>query len=110
MRLENYETIRYIHKPYSGITNDVNLTNKINQLIDKYADDFFKGTTAAVNFSVKYLGTIKTAQFTKAGFKLSGEINRFDYDLKWNKTLETGGLVVGDMVQIAANIELNQAK
>jgi polyisoprenoid-binding protein YceI len=66
--------------------------------------------TRDASFNVKYLGTIKTAQFTKAGFKLSGEINRFDYDLKWNKTLETGGLVVGETVQISANIELNQAK
>mgnify|MGYP003330213414 FL=1 len=66
--------------------------------------------TRDASFNVKYMGTIKTSQFTKAGFKLSGEINRFDYDLKWSKTLESGGLVVGDMVQISANIELNQAK
>lgn len=38
----------------ANITNDPNMTRKINELIDKYAEDFFKGTSAAVNFSVKY--------------------------------------------------------
>ena len=66
--------------------------------------------TKDVSFPVTYLGTIKTEKFTKAGFKLSGSINRFDYNLKWNNKLETGGLVVGETVQLAANIELNLAK
>ncbi len=66
--------------------------------------------TKDVTFPVTYLGTIKTEKFTKAGFKLSGSINRFDYNLKWNNKLETGGLVVGETVQLAANIELNLAK
>ena len=43
---------------------------------------------------------------TRAGFKLTGELNRFDYNLKWNKALEAGGLVVGETVKIIANIEL----
>lgn len=43
---------------------------------------------------------------TRAGFKLSGELNRFDYNLKWNKVMEAGGLVVGETVTINANIEL----
>ena len=66
--------------------------------------------TKDVSFPVKYMGTIKTAQFTKAGFKLNGTINRFDYNLKWDRKLETGGLVVGQDVQLSANIELNLAK
>jgi polyisoprenoid-binding protein YceI len=66
--------------------------------------------TKDVSFPVKYMGTIKTAQFTKAGFKLNGTINRFDYNLKWDRKLETGGLVVGQDVQLNANIELNQSK
>ena len=69
-----------------------------------------RDVTKDVSFPVKYMGTIKTAQFTKAGFKLNGTINRFDYNLKWDRKLETGGLVVGQDVQLTANIELNLAK
>jgi polyisoprenoid-binding protein YceI len=43
---------------------------------------------------------------TRAGFKLTGELNRFDYNLKWNKLMEAGGLVVGETVTINANVEL----
>ncbi|MFM9076125.1 MAG: YceI family protein [Bacteroidota bacterium] len=69
-----------------------------------------RDVTKDVTFPVTYLGTIKTEKFTKAGFKLTGSINRFDYNLKWNNKLETGGLVVGENVQLSANIELNLAK
>lgn len=47
---------------------------------------------------------------TKAGFKLSGKINRFDYNLKWNTVNDTGGAVVGETVEITANIELDKVK
>ena len=36
----------------------------------------------------------------KAGFEISGVINRKDYDLKWSATTEAGGLVVSDEVRI----------
>jgi hypothetical protein len=35
-------------------------------------------------------------------------VNRFDYGLKWDRTVEAGGLVVGQDVAILCNIELNQ--
>jgi len=44
----------------------------------------------------------------RAGFKLTGEVNRFEYGLKWSKVMEAGGLVVGETVTITANIELIQ--
>lgn len=70
-----------------------------------------KDVTKDVDFDVIYKGTLKTAQFTKAGFKMVGQINRFDYNLKWDKTVEAGGgLVVGQEVEIVANVELNLAK
>lgn len=70
-----------------------------------------KDVTKDVAFDVTYKGTLKTAQFTKAGFKLVGKIDRFDYNLTWDKTVEAGGgLVVGKEVEFTANIELNLAK
>lgn len=70
-----------------------------------------KDVTKDVEFNVTYRGTLKTERFTKAGFKLVGTIDRFDYNLKSdNKVAEGGGLVLGREVEITANVELNLAK
>jgi polyisoprenoid-binding protein YceI len=58
---------------------------------------------------VTYGGSVKAFGGEKAGFKLTGKINRQDYNLKWSKTIESGGLVVGDEVEISAKVELNKA-
>ena len=46
----------------------------------------------------------------RVGASLSGEINRKDWGLTWSKAMETGGLVVGDEVKIAIEIEGIKAK
>jgi polyisoprenoid-binding protein YceI len=43
----------------------------------------------------------------KAGFNLTGTVNRFDYNLKWNALIEAGGAVVGPEVKIICNVELS---
>jgi hypothetical protein len=42
----------------------------------------------------------------KAGFTVTGKINRNDWDLNWNAPLETGGLLVGEEVNISCEVEL----
>jgi polyisoprenoid-binding protein YceI len=42
------------------------------------------------------------------GVKLSGKLKRGDYGLKWNKALETGGVVVGDEVTLDVQVEINK--
>ena len=69
-----------------------------------------RDVTKPVTFDVTYGGTVKTQMGTKAGFKAKTTINRFDYNLKWNNALEAGSLVVDKEVEIAINLELNQAK
>ena len=66
--------------------------------------------TKPVTFDVTYGGTANMMGTVKAGFKAKTTINRFDYNLKWDKTTEAGGLVVGKDVDITVNAELNQAK
>lgn len=67
-----------------------------------------KDVTKEIELDVKFNGTAVAWGTTKAGFKLSGELDRFDYGLKWNKLLETGGAVVGREIEISANIELDK--
>lgn len=66
-----------------------------------------KGITKTVELDVTHNGTINDPWGnTKAGFKITGAVNRLDYGLKWNTLTEAGGAVVGDKVDIVANIEL----
>jgi len=46
----------------------------------------------------------------RAGFSGEGKLNRKDFGMVWNKTLDSGGLVVGDEVQIKLDIECIKAK
>ncbi|MCA0397555.1 MAG: YceI family protein [Bacteroidetes bacterium] len=69
-----------------------------------------KDVTKPVTFDVTYGGSITGQRGTKAGFKATTTINRFDYNLKWDRATETGGLVVGKDVEITVKIELDQAK
>ena len=41
----------------------------------------------------------------RVGYAAHGSINRKDFGLTWNTTLETGGVVVGDEVRIELNVE-----
>jgi polyisoprenoid-binding protein YceI len=42
----------------------------------------------------------------RRGLTATGKIDRKDFGLTWNKTLDGGGLVVGDEVRIILEVEL----
>lgn len=42
----------------------------------------------------------------RAGYRVSARIDRTDFGLTWNQTLETGGVLVGNEVKISADVEL----
>ncbi|OIO37900.1 MAG: hypothetical protein AUJ72_03700 [Candidatus Omnitrophica bacterium CG1_02_46_14] len=42
---------------------------------------------------------------TRAGFTAITKINRKDFELNWNQTLESGGVLVGEEVEITLEIE-----
>ncbi|RBL93121.1 YceI family protein [Chitinophaga flava] len=43
---------------------------------------------------------------TKAGFELSGKINRKDFGLTFNATTETGGVLLSDEVKLLASVQM----
>lgn len=66
-----------------------------------------RGVSGKVELDVEYGGTVKDPWGnTKAGFAVTGKINRRDYGLAWNAVTETGGLVVSDEVKLQLSIEL----
>ena len=81
---------------------------------NKYAlegDLTIRDVTKKIKFDVTYGGTVKDPWGnTKAGFKVKGIINRFDYNLKWNTLTEAGGALVGKEVEIVLNLEFGQQK
>lgn len=70
------------------------------------------GVTKTITLDAVYGGTIQKDPFgnTKAGFKFFGTINRKDWGLTWNKTLDTGGVAVGNEVKIICNVEFLKEK
>lgn len=75
-----------------------------------YGDFTIRNITKPVVLDVAYGGTIKDPWgLTRAGFKVQGKINRFDYDLKWNALMETGGAVVSKNINITCDVEFTKA-
>lgn len=70
-----------------------------------------RNVTKRVTFDVLYGGTIKDPWGnTKAGFKATTRLNRFDYGLQFNAIAEAGGAVVGQDVTITLNLKLTQER
>ena len=70
-----------------------------------------RGVTKEVTLTGTFNGATKDPWGnTRAGFTADGTLNRKDFDMVWNKTLDNGGLVVGDEVQIHLDIECIKAK
>lgn len=66
-----------------------------------------RGTTREVALDVEYLGQAKSPWGTfSAGFNARTRINRKDWGLNWNQALETGGVLVGDTINIEIELEL----
>jgi polyisoprenoid-binding protein YceI len=64
------------------------------------------GVTKEVSLPLKLKGPIKDPWGnSRIGLEGKLKLNRKDYGLTYNKTLETGGLVVGDEVEIEINAE-----
>lgn len=70
------------------------------------------GVTREVTLDALYRGTVPQDPFgnTKAGFKISGVLDRTQWGLAWTGKLASGDLLVGNDVDIECNIELTKAK
>jgi polyisoprenoid-binding protein YceI len=66
-----------------------------------------KDTTKEVELNVEYNGkSVDPWGNHKHGFELSGTINRSDFGLIWNATLETGGVLVSDEVKLDLDVQM----
>jgi polyisoprenoid-binding protein YceI len=65
-----------------------------------------KGVTKEVILDAEF-GGIMTDPYgnVKAGFEITGKINRKDFGLTWSAVTEAGGIVVSDEVKLALNVQ-----
>jgi polyisoprenoid-binding protein YceI len=83
---------------------------------EKMADNSYKivgdltirDSTRQVAFDAVLKGIAKGSRETTAAWKATLKINRFDYNLRWNRTTDSGGVVVGEEVTIVLVIELRK--
>ena len=73
-----------------------------------------RGVTRSVTLDVHYLGEWKTPWWedgvdkgpkTRAGFVAKTSINRQDFGVSWNDTMDKGGIVVGNTLEITIDAE-----
>jgi len=84
----------------------------------KSANDFevtgdlsMHGVTKRITIPVTFLGFGKDGRGgEKAGFEIETTIDRKDFGIVWNKTIDEGGMLLGDDVKIAINLEANKKK
>jgi polyisoprenoid-binding protein YceI len=66
-----------------------------------------RGITNTIKLNVQFGGIVKDPWGNeKAGFTVTGKIERSKWGLNWNTTLEAGGFVVSEFVNILCEIEL----
>jgi polyisoprenoid-binding protein YceI len=67
------------------------------------------GITKNVKLNVQFGGILNDPWGNeRAGFSVTGKINRSDWGLTWNTSTESSGLMVGDEVEISCDIELTK--
>jgi polyisoprenoid-binding protein YceI len=72
-----------------------------------HADLTIKGVTRPVVFDLELDGVGQDPWGgTRAGFSATTTINRKDWGIEWNAPLETGGVLVGEKVQIELDVQL----
>jgi polyisoprenoid-binding protein YceI len=82
------------------------ITKRATDTFDVTGNLTIHGVTKEVVLPVSHLGKAKDPWGgERVGFEAEVSLNRKDYGLMWNATLETGGFLVGDEVKISLQIQ-----
>lgn len=97
--VEKYPTITF----KSTKVTDIDEAKKTAKL---HGDLTMHGVEKPIVLDVAYLGTAKDPWGnTRGGFIGKTTLNRKDFGIVWNETLESGGLLLGEEVEIEINVE-----
>ena len=94
---EQFPTLNFVSTGMSKGTNGMVLSGDLT----------IRDVTKTISMQVEFNGTMVDPYGNhKAGFELTGIINRKDFNLKWSATTEAGGIVVSDEVKLICNIQM----
>ena len=113
MRDEHLKSVDFLdiekHKQIS-FTSSTMSKSDANGNIELWGELTLVGITKNIKLDVQFGGMAKDPWGNeKAGFTVSGKINRKDWELKWNTLMEAGGLLVGEEVIITCEVELTNS-
>ena len=99
--VEKYPTMTYRMKQYQKTADGYQAVGELT----------LRGVTKDITLTGNFNGVAKDPWGNlRAGFNAEGKLNRKDFGMVWSKTLDGGGLVVGDEVLIKLDIECIKAK
>lgn len=116
---DNQDRDKHLKSPDFFAAEEYPLMTFVSKSMKKVGDNKYKltgdltirGKTKEITLDVTHNGTVTDPWGnTRAGFTIEGVVDRFDYGLEWSKTLDTGGLVVGEEVELEIEAELIQQK
>jgi len=100
--VKNFPTINFLSTEF---------VKKAEGNYELLGDLTIKGTTRKIQLNVEFGGRMTDPYGNeKAGFEVSGKINRKDFGLIWNAVTEAGGVVVSDEVRLLMNVQLVKTK
>lgn len=96
---------------YPTLTYRLKSLKKMGEEFTAFGELTMHGVTREIVLVGSFNGTTKDPWGNvRAGFTGKGKLNRKDFGMNWSKTLDNGGLVVGDEVDIRLEIEAVKAK
>ncbi|SEH71143.1 Polyisoprenoid-binding protein YceI [Paenimyroides aquimaris] len=99
--MDQYPTLNFKSTKIEGNGNDYEITGDLT----------IKGITKPVKLNAEFSGLMTDPWGnTKVGLNIDGKINRKDFGLTYNAALETGGVLVGEDVNLNAEIQLVEQK
>jgi polyisoprenoid-binding protein YceI len=97
--VENFKEINFTSDSYQDVDKDGSY--------ELYGNLTIKGIAKKIKLDVEFGGVVKDQWGNhKAGFSIHGKINRKDWGLHWNETLDNGGMLLGDDILISCEVEL----
>ena len=94
-----YPEIKFVSKKVEQQGTDISVIGDLT----------IKNTTKEVVLKGTLKGVIEDSKLgKKAGFKAETVIDRFDYGLQWNETIESGGLIVSAEVKLVIDVQVAQ--
>jgi polyisoprenoid-binding protein YceI len=92
---------------YPNITFSGKLSKKSEDTYKLSGSLKIKEAEKEITLEANYGGTMTDGYGqTKAGFEITGKINRKEFGLTWDMVTEAGGVVVGDDVRLILNVQV----